>query len=1219
MKEIRITTIAGLAVVAAIASASPPSTAKARANALATFGRLQFIQNAGQWDRHVRFLGHAPGVDMWITDTGVTYDYYRDKSGTRKGHTVSVSFAGGSAAKNAEVVGVGKKAATMSYFVGNDKSKWIAKAQVYDAATIKNLYQGIDLVAYFDQNRKLPRYDLVVHPGANPSKIAMRYAGADRLKLAKNGSLGYATSLGRVEERELLAYQPKSDSEIGKLRDGIASSDTRTKANLQKVAAKVKIGDDGLVRFALSNPDPSRSVVIDPLVWSTFLGSQIDEIPSNIAVGPDGSVFVSGKTSYHSSLPITPGAYSSPKNSNIFCSKFSANGSSLLYTAIVGGDTSSGAYSHSAGLAVDSSGSAIIAGSTYANNFPTVNAIQTALPGRARTTTGYLFKLSPDASTLRYSTYIRGNAVDDTVNIQGVALDSSGAPIIVGLTTSHSLISSGGLVSNEGSNPGFCIKLTSNGSQTQFATYLGGANTAAVCPNGVALDSANNVYITGYVDTPGTYPTTSGAYQPAIPGITNDDSRSGFVTKIHSDGSRFDYSTLLGPDITGSNYDINELYGIAVDTNGAAYVMGFTQSQRFPVTPGAYQTAFPDFGGTTISKLSPDGKSLVYSTFYCALHNGTTYGYQGMFVDKTGVLTFSGGTIPDSIPVVSGAVEPVALSDNTSFIARLSANGSSLLYSSYFGLWNNATVSGIAPVPGSSTGLYLAGGLSGQAFPTTTGAYQTDAGRSQAFLARIDLTPSVSIQLPTYVLASSDTLVGTVTLPSVATDATIVYLTGSPYLTVSSPVIIPRGQQTGAFTILANTVTTNSTATILAKANGSNQGYGYNALIVIPTPQVSSLVASPTSVIAGVTNVTLKITLHAPAGGSGSTIKILNSNVNALDLPAQSTVVVPAGKSTYSFTVKSKVVASEATANLSCVDSQNATTSGGAVTVKPLLPTALSTGAPVLVPGNTYVGKVNLNGKVLSATTVTLTSNNPYVGVPGTVTVPAGSNTASFDITPSASFPGPAGTVNITASLPGGSVQRAAKISPILVSKLALTAKTLYGGYSTNATVTLSQAAPTGGFSVPVTSSVAGAPATVTVVVPAGSKTGTGVTTLPVDYAGSDQTVTLTASKNGSGASTTVAIKALKIIGVSMSSTNVKGGATATLLVKFNAPAMYDANVTLTSDSGSVIVPSTAVLSAGQRAVSVTVDTKTVSTITTAHILVTFHGSQATATLRLVK
>ena len=186
-----------------------------------------------------------------------------------------------------------------------------------------------------------------------------------------------------------------------------------------------------------------------------------------------------------------------------------------------------------------------------------------------------------------------------------------------------------------------------------YSTYLGGSLDFDD-GFGIAVDTSGNAYVTGYTRS-ADFPTTPGAFQTALNGITN-----AFVTKLNPAGALV-YSTCLG----GSAFD--QGHGIAVDTSGNAYVTGLTGSVDFPTTQGAFQTTFKSgFIDAFVTKLNPAGSALVYSTYLGGLANSN-----GIAVDTSGNAYFTGATQSTNFPTTPGAFQTTLNDQRSAFVAKL--------------------------------------------------------------------------------------------------------------------------------------------------------------------------------------------------------------------------------------------------------------------------------------------------------------------------------------------------------------------------------------------------------------------------------------------------------------------------------------------------------------------------------------------------------------------
>jgi hypothetical protein len=271
-----------------------------------------------------------------------------------------------------------------------------------------------------------------------------------------------------------------------------------------------------------------------------------------------------------------------------FVAVISATGNSVLYSTYLGGSNEDDGY----GIAVDSNRNAYVTGLTYSPDFPvTAGALQLSNAGNGD---GFVSKVNTDITggSLVYSTFIGGTGLDQG---KAVAIDPNANVYITGSTNSFS---SGLLfVPPSGAFQSDCAKDTAGKCQGDafvakvnpsasgsaglgYFTYLGGS--LADSGNGIAVDSTGNAYVTGSTVSTD-FPVAGAVFQTQFGGGNAD----AFVTKLDPTGATVVYSSYLG----GSNTEIG--YGIAVDTDGSAYVAGQTCSQDFPLA----NPEQPTYGG----------------------------------------------------------------------------------------------------------------------------------------------------------------------------------------------------------------------------------------------------------------------------------------------------------------------------------------------------------------------------------------------------------------------------------------------------------------------------------------------------------------------------------------------------------------------------------------------------------------------------------------------
>ncbi len=255
-----------------------------------------------------------------------------------------------------------------------------------------------------------------------------------------------------------------------------------------------------------------------------------------------------------------------------------------------------------------------------------------------------------------------------------------------------------------------------------YATYLGGNGQDEGF--GIAVDASGDAYVTG--ETPSNNFPTSNPLQPNYSGGAIYDA---FVSRLNATGTALVYSTYLG----GGGTD--EGKGIALDASGNAYITGFTESDNFPTTTGAFQ---PTFGGGTdafVTKLNATGSALIYSTY---LGGGTAEGY-AIALNASGNAYVTGWTQPN-FPTTSGAFQTKFDASANAFVTELNVSGSALVYSTYLGGSTYDQGWGIAL--DASGDAYVTGYTESSDFPTTSNALQPTfgGGFDDAFVTELNAT-----------------------------------------------------------------------------------------------------------------------------------------------------------------------------------------------------------------------------------------------------------------------------------------------------------------------------------------------------------------------------------------------------------------------------------------------------------------------------------------------
>ncbi len=335
-------------------------------------------------------------------------------------------------------------------------------------------------------------------------------------------------------------------------------------------------------------------------------------------------------------------------------------------------------------VGTDASGNAYITGETNWSSFPiTPGSFQQTCKSCPNGNDVFVIKLSPDGSTLRYSTFLGGSENDQSA---GIAVDGAGNAIVVGTTGSADFPLQNPIphgYGGVGTGYGFVTSLSADGSSLNYSSILGGgAQPGQSSDTGtavIAVDSNGNAYVSGLTDSP-VFPVTPGALNQGPPAYPESIV---YVTKFLPTGS-LAYSSLLG-DVSPQNGGGGPIgvTGIAFDGQGNAYITG-TGGTLWPTTPGAYQTQIPGtspYAAPFVAKLAADASNLQYSTFLGG--SGTA---SGITVNQNREAIVAGFNVSDTFPTTSNAYErtiPVGACC-PSYLSRLSADGSQLLYSTFF-------------------------------------------------------------------------------------------------------------------------------------------------------------------------------------------------------------------------------------------------------------------------------------------------------------------------------------------------------------------------------------------------------------------------------------------------------------------------------------------------------------------------------------------------------
>jgi hypothetical protein len=338
--------------------------------------------------------------------------------------------------------------------------------------------------------------------------------------------------------------------------------------------------------------------------------------------------------------------------------------------------------------------------------------------------------LAPD-SRLEWSTFLGGADGDVLVD---VVVDREGNAYVAGETFAGDYPTTPGAYDpsyNGGFSDAVVTKIAAGGSSLVYSTFLGGSGHDVA--TGIALDSEGNAVLTGMTQS-ADFPATPGSYD-----VTFNGNFDVFIAKLGPDGSRLIYSTFLG----GRGEDTRLGGGIAVDSEGNAYIAEATASADFPTTPGAFDRTFNGgFFDGFVAKLDATGSRLVYSTF---LGGAQLDEALRLAVDATGAVYTTGYTNSLDFPTTPAAFDRSQNGFVDAFVTKLDPTGSALVYSTYLG--GSDYESGGGLVVDDQGHAYVGGSTGSLDFPATKRAFDRtfNGGDLDAYVAKLDPSGSALV------------------------------------------------------------------------------------------------------------------------------------------------------------------------------------------------------------------------------------------------------------------------------------------------------------------------------------------------------------------------------------------------------------------------------------------------------------------------------------------
>lgn len=686
---------------------------------------IDFVENKGQWNQKVNFTGELNGGAFYLQKNGYkvllnsgedwrriaeqysghsdapagnTHFPYIDKKHDTTIHVGNSSAAGNlvlhshayevtfvGANPNPQIVPDRQEDTYNNYFIGNDPTKWATGCKLYQAVVYKDMYPGID-VRYYTDNNNL-KYDFIVHPGADVSKIALQFDGANGLSINK-GNLVIKTSLGNVTELAPLAYYSSAS---------------------KSTVPAIFLLSGNTVRFKVDTYPKDAILTIDPtLIFVTYTGSKADNWGYTATYDGAGDMFAGGIV-FGVGYPITTGAFQTnfaggdqaeTHNApiDIGLTKFNPTATQRIFSTYLGGSGDEQPHS----LVADKDGNLIVAGRTTSKNFP--STLSKYGPDNSNGDFDIFLAKFNSNGGLVASRRIGGNSMDG-VNINPKDLDARNAislrqnygddartEVIVDGTNNIYLAactksSDFPVTANAfqktfgGSQDGVFIKLSPDMNTVFCSSFLGGRGDDAAFVLAInPID--NNVYIAGGTGSDNFPGAAAGVLHPTYQGGICD----GYIAIINNSTYALMKSTYFG---TGGT---DLIYGVQFDKFGFPYITG-TTTGVIPVLNSGWTAE--STGKQFISKLRPDLSALEYSTNFgsgTALPDISPTAFLVDRCENVYVSGWSGGINKNyqqnqsssRLKVTANAMQSTTDGDDFYFFV-LKRNASDRLYASFFG------------------------------------------------------------------------------------------------------------------------------------------------------------------------------------------------------------------------------------------------------------------------------------------------------------------------------------------------------------------------------------------------------------------------------------------------------------------------------------------------------------------------------------------------------
>jgi|GEM_PF-3310107 len=610
--------------------------------------QIPFIENIGQKDAIVKFYAKTFAGTVFVTDSNLTYQSVINNN--QEYFVLVEKFV--DAKINPE--GKFKTNSKINYYQGN-KENWQENIPAYGVISLGTLWNNVDvsLQAYENNVEKI----FTVFPEGDPKDILLEFDGISKLSTNESGELEIQIGNHHTKFSTPIAFQYI----LG-----------------EKIPVDVEyVIDNNSYGFLVDDYRKDLPLVIDPLIASTFIGSDSDEDEGSIALDSNGNVFIAA-VSFDSDYPIVPssGAYqTSPAGGDdVVISKFNSALTSLLASTFIGGSEDS---EDKPSIAIDSSDNVFIASATNSGSYPTSSGFQNTKEDNDDIV---ISKFTNNLS-LSASTFLGGDG-DDSDGGDGamIAIDSSDNVYVVGTSSSDDFpqesTSPTATSFDSTSNGGVEVvvaKLNNSLSSLLAFTYLGGSGSDFK-PT-LDLDSSGNVFVV-FGTSSSNVEVGSGLSPYLNSRNTSDDI---FIAKLDST-----LSNMLGYTYYGGSGDEDEAQ-IGIDNSDNVFVIVSSESNDLPTAGTPFDSTYA--GGSTegdpaIAKFSNSLSSLLAFTY---LGGSADEQYENIEIDNSGNVFVAFQTDSSGLATAGKPVDSTFGGSSEIFIGKLDNSLSSLLASTYLG------------------------------------------------------------------------------------------------------------------------------------------------------------------------------------------------------------------------------------------------------------------------------------------------------------------------------------------------------------------------------------------------------------------------------------------------------------------------------------------------------------------------------------------------------